>query len=83
VGLHYPTDMLAGALIGGCYVTLVMTSKIGPNLVRAPMRWALHKYPSWFYALAFILCLEISEMFDSVRKTGILLLRAFRTLLIG
>ncbi|MDQ7783777.1 MAG: phosphatase PAP2 family protein [Desulfomonilaceae bacterium] len=82
VGLHYPTDMIAGALIGGCYASLVMTSKTGLNLVRAPMRW-LHKYPSWFYAFSFILCLEISEMFDSVRKTGILLLRALRTVFLG
>ncbi len=82
VGLHYPTDIIAGALIGVCFVSLVMTSKVARKLVWTPARWLL-KYPSWFYALSFILCLEIGEMFDSVRKTGNILFGAIWTLLHG
>jgi len=73
VGYHYPTDVLAGALIG---VGIGCVANVRP--VRAwvgsyGMRW-LSSHPASFYALFFLLSLEIAEMFEGVRylATGFL-----------
>lgn len=59
-----------------------MASKVGTTIARIPMCW-LHKYPAWFYAVSFILCLEITEMFASLTGIAIAMLRTLMRLLFG
>jgi undecaprenyl-diphosphatase len=39
LGIHYPTDILAGALIGVGLVSLIRFPRIEAAVTRAPMRW--------------------------------------------
>ena len=77
LGLHNPTDMVAGAAIGAL-CTLGATQ---PALVRraAPvLAWSTGPRAPWFGALAFLLAFEIATLFDSVRGGARLLWPAVR-----
>ena len=79
LGLHYPTDILAGALIGIGVSLWVNRRKISSTMTKLPMRF-LDKNPSLFYSCFFIVDFEIAEMFNSVRniaKVMFLLLSSF------
>ncbi|MFM0606865.1 phosphatase PAP2 family protein [Paraburkholderia sediminicola] len=66
LGLHYPTDVIAGALIG-IVVTYVMTSDFVRRPLAAPiLRW-IDKRPGLGYAMAFVLCFELVTQLDEVR----------------
>jgi undecaprenyl-diphosphatase len=73
VGYHYPSDVLAGALIGvgvGCVANLrLVHSWVGKH----GLSWE-RVHPAAFYALFFILSFEVAEMFEGVRflATGLL-----------
>lgn len=70
-GLHHPTDLLGGALIGLALVAL---------LAHMPRRrWATdavlgfeQRAPGAFYALGFLAMFELSEMFYSLRAAATL-----------
>jgi undecaprenyl-diphosphatase len=66
LGIHYPTDIVAGALIG---ITMAFWIKLSPlrmALARPFLRWEdLH--PGLFYPLFFLVAFEVSEMFGSLR----------------
>jgi membrane-associated phospholipid phosphatase len=66
LALHYPTDIIFGALFGVVVAWLCMRL---PAMGRVAGRaLALEgKAPAWFYACAFLLLYEITEMFDSLR----------------
>ncbi|ANB71532.1 phosphatase PAP2 family protein [Paraburkholderia phytofirmans] len=66
LGLHYPTDVIAGLLIG-VVVTYVMTRDSIRKPLAAPfLRW-IHRWPGLCYAMAFVLCFELATQFDEVR----------------
>jgi undecaprenyl-diphosphatase len=69
MGYHYPSDIIAGALLG--MVTMVAVQRIPapPGAVAAIRRYETG-YPSAFYTLAFLLSYEIATLFDSVRELG-------------
>lgn len=73
LGLHNPTDMLAGATIG----ILCALAATRPALVRraAPpvLAWSEGPRAPWFGGLAFVLAFEIATLFDSVRSGARLL----------
>lgn len=69
LGLHYPTDLIAGALIGVACVILCTRPGIRERLV-APL-WRFHeKQPGLFYAGLFFLSFELATLFDSIRELG-------------
>jgi undecaprenyl-diphosphatase len=80
LGLHYPSDVLAGALIG---ITL------GVGIPRLPRLDAVTgalidiegKFPAPFYAIGFLTLFEIAEMFDSVRLLMVGVFRVIRQML--
>ncbi len=63
-GLHYPTDILAGAIIG-IFITLVLSSdRISRSFLKIIFKFS-DKFPGLFYALFFILSFEIGSMFNT------------------
>ena len=67
LGLHYPTDVLAGALFG-IVVTYVLTrekimARFAPAIVRL-----FDKFPGVSYAVAFVFFFELATMFDEPRQ---------------
>lgn len=67
LGLHHPTDVIAGALIG-VVVTYVMTRDAVRRPLAAPfLRW-INRWPGVCYAMAFVLCFELVTQFDEVRE---------------
>jgi undecaprenyl-diphosphatase len=72
-GLHYPTDIIAGALIGIGIGWLVVTTKINKYITQPAMLW-LNREPGSFYACFFLLTYQIGTMFDPVREIGIFIM---------
>jgi membrane-associated phospholipid phosphatase len=65
LGLHYPTDVLAGAVLGAGVAWVIC----GPRL-RPLWHWSLRRieaHPAGFYAAAFLLTFEMASMFDEFR----------------
>jgi undecaprenyl-diphosphatase len=66
LGLHYPTDILVGALIGVFITWLISFPRISQPLTRRILEFSL-KYPGIFYALFFLLSFQIAILFDDSR----------------
>jgi membrane-associated phospholipid phosphatase len=64
-GAHFPTDILAGALLGTGIAFLSEVSSLR-NAVGRALTY-LDRRPAYLYCLLFIWTFEIGEMFDSVR----------------
>ena len=77
-GLHYPSDILAG-LVLGVSVTLAMR---GPAkaLVEPVLHWE-KAHAASFYCVSFLAFYEMARLFDEVRQLGTILLRSGRILL--
>lgn len=67
LGLHYPTDILAGALLGIGVSLLVNRKQFSRTIAKLPLR-LLDKNPSLFYSCFFLVVFEIAEMFNSLRN---------------
>ena len=72
LGLHYPTDILVGALIGIFVTFLVSMLKICDFIVSKVFEFSL-KYEGLFYALFFLLSFQIATMFSEIRTMGLYL----------
>jgi undecaprenyl-diphosphatase len=66
LGIHYPTDIIAGFLIALAMASLVKIPKLRSAIVGPGMK-ILERYPAWFYSLLFLCGFEIVEEFDGVR----------------
>jgi len=67
LGLHYATDILAGALLGIACVAL-STRRLFRRLYEARCAWLLRSYPAAFQTLFFAFSVEICVMFNDVRR---------------
>ena len=70
LGIHNPTDLLAGALIG-ITSTLVLTRSFVLKRVFTPLLALSKKYPGTFYIGLFVVTSQVSSMFNELR--GIML----------
>ncbi|KAA9038525.1 phosphatase PAP2 family protein [Ginsengibacter hankyongi] len=66
LGYHFPTDILAGAVIGILITFLISGNKISNPLSNKVFEFSA-KHTGIFYSLAFLLTYEISKMFIEVR----------------
>ncbi len=64
VGIHYPTDIIAGALIGWGSVALLAQWR---SSWAQPILRGLERFPGWGYALLFLLTFQIATLFWDVR----------------
>lgn len=68
LGLHYPSDILAGAIVG------TVAAWISERYVRGKaVDWLFgfaQCHAGWFYGLAFVVTLELAEKFDDARNTA-------------
>ncbi|MBV9009282.1 MAG: phosphatase PAP2 family protein [Verrucomicrobia bacterium] len=64
VGIHYPSDILAGAVIGvGCVMLIVEWREFW---VTPALRF-IERHPAWGYGLLYLLTFQIATLFWDVR----------------
>ena len=69
LGLHYPSDVLIGALIGLVTVLVANRLLMPSALTGGILRWA-RCHPGAFYFMAFLVSFQFSTLFESVRAFG-------------
>lgn len=66
-GLHYPTDILAGAALGFGFAWLFNLSIIRHNISK-PFIFILDRNPSVFYFCFFIVSYQLATLFNDIRN---------------
>lgn len=65
LGLHYPTDIIGGALLGISVAFLVKSSRVRQAITGPLSRWQ-ELHPGPFYALFFLFNVQLVTVFESV-----------------
>jgi undecaprenyl-diphosphatase len=65
-GVHYPTDVVAGAVLGWCIASFSKVTSLRIHLARPVLRW-MEKQPGAFYSLLFLATFELAELFSTLR----------------
>jgi len=66
LGIHYPTDILGGAVIGVGFGFLANQTSVRSFLARGAFRW-LRSHPGSFYAVFFLWMYQVTVIFWDVR----------------
>lgn len=67
LGMHYPTDVLAGAALGIAICLMLNHSLFRQYLAAPALDWSV-KYQGAFYVGIFLLSFELASQFDELRK---------------
>jgi undecaprenyl-diphosphatase len=67
IGLHYPTDMIAGAILGILCVSLANLPIIRGPVTKPILLWSERHGPS-FYAFFFVLTFQVATLFEGIRN---------------
>ncbi len=68
IGLHYFSDVTAGAVLGVAFVLLF--ERFGPRtLASRGVGWE-QRLPGLFYGAAFVLSFEVATLFEDIRQVG-------------
>jgi undecaprenyl-diphosphatase len=77
LGLHYPTDILAGAVLGSLIAVLFNRYAANGAVIGALVRFSSAK-PQLFYPLFFLTSYQLAELFEGVRMLFSPALRVLR-----
>ncbi|MEO6683805.1 MAG: phosphatase PAP2 family protein [Ginsengibacter sp.] len=66
LGLHYPTDIIAGALLGAA-ITLVLSKKKIREPISNKAFYFINRFPGIFYVLFGLYLFQIATIFDKTR----------------
>jgi len=66
-GIHYPTDIIGGAIIGMIFALLGNFYLVKSMLIKSITNWAKTK-PHYFYPLFFLFTYQIADLFDNSRS---------------
>ena len=75
-GLHYPTDIIAGAFIGIVLAHLANTSLVRTYMAQPVLRWE-NQQPSIFYACFFFFSYQMATLFNDIRNISRMVNRIF------
>jgi len=75
LGLHYPTDILGGILLG-CVCVLLTNGSMIKTTLTDPLLVCSEKYPPLFYGAFFLVAYETACLFIDIRRFGSFLLKA-------
>ncbi|MFL6692255.1 MAG: phosphatase PAP2 family protein [Ramlibacter sp.] len=67
LGLHYPTDILGGALVGVAISWLGNTYLPGARITRSIQELSWGR-PMYFYPALFLLTYQIADLFENSRE---------------
>jgi undecaprenyl-diphosphatase len=67
LGLHYPTDIVVGALLGVAIASLSQITVLRHSLMRHFLLW-LEESPGTFYAFLFLVASQTAELFTPIRE---------------
>ena len=76
-GIHYPTDILSGAILGAGTGYLITRPTIAESLSR-PLLVYEKQQPGYFYALLFMALAEVAGGFQNTRHIGVAIVHMFR-----
>jgi undecaprenyl-diphosphatase len=76
-GIHYPSDILAGAIIGAATGYAVTRPAIAEAVSR-PLLGYEKQYPGYFYAVLFMMLAEVVGGFPNTRHIGVAIVHMFR-----
>ncbi|MCC3156350.1 phosphatase PAP2 family protein [Hymenobacter sp. 15J16-1T3B] len=65
--LHYPTDLLAGGLVGALAAVLCNLPALRQRLYAPLLAWQ-RRHPSPFYVGLFLMTYQIDDMFNGIRQ---------------
>ena len=77
LGLHYPTDIVGGALIGIMIASLCNLTLFTEKISQPVLDWS-NSEPGIFYPAFFIASYQIADMFDSSRAIGRFLISIYQ-----
>ncbi|WP_233843222.1 phosphatase PAP2 family protein [Dyella sp. 2HG41-7] len=67
LGMHYPTDVLAGAVLGVAISLVLNQAALRERLAAPFLDWSV-KYEALFHVGIFLLSFELASQFDELRK---------------
>lgn len=66
MGIHYPTDMLVGGMLGIAIGYASQCTPLRRTLAQPVIEWG-DQHPAGFYTLAFLATFEMAELFNGLR----------------
>lgn len=79
LGIHYPSDILGGCLIGILAASTVYSSFMR-SIVCEPALAFLKRSPAWFYALFFLLASQTADIYNPIREIGVTTVKIIRAM---
>ncbi len=70
LGVHYPSDVFVGTLLGTAIGLAFNAAPIRRWVAQYPMRWE-QAAASYFYVCSFLLSFQLATMFDSLRDVAL------------